>query len=201
MKTYPDRDTIEKFLKEIITFGNFWEIRYFHNEEKYRKFFKNDGKLEKRIAKYIVGHKDANNFDWYIGIFPRDIPKGTSDAISQCHLLYFDFDDYNLVKNISLFIQDLRENFLEPSIVAVSGRGVHVYYKIEPIDKETWRKTQKVVGGELKKKYDKLDIFIDPTRISRIIGTWNYKSNKPTFLSFVSKKVYKIEELKNLFKF
>lgn len=199
MIKYPDYKTIKKFIELLANLNGYYEIRYFQNEKKFRAFFNKDDSLPKRIARFIVRKEDANQYDWYIGIFPRNEKKGTMDVIDKCNYFFIDIDDCRYIKNLALLIQDVKEKFFEPYIVAVSGRGVHLYFKVEVLNPIEWRKYQKIVGEYFKKSYN-AEYFIDTTRIARIIGTWNYKSNKPTFLSYYSNREIKIEELNDLLK-
>lgn len=199
MIKYPDYKTIKKFVELIAILDGFYEIRYFSNNIKYRRFFFRDNKISKKIASYICNYKDANNFDWYIGIFARNKKDGTSEAIDRCNFIFIDIDDYKYVKILPILIEEVKTNFFDPYIVAVSGRGVHIYFKIDVLDKDTWRNYQKIVGEYFKNKYN-AEYFIDVTRIARIIGTWNFKSNKPTFLSYYSKNKISVDELNDFFK-
>ncbi|MEM1544435.1 MAG: hypothetical protein QW734_05420 [Candidatus Bathyarchaeia archaeon] len=199
MIRYPDKKTIKQFIDLIAISDGYYEIRFFSKDIRYRRFFIKNEKISENISRFIYNYKNANNFDWYIGIFARNKKDGTSEAIDKCNLIFIDIDDYKYVKMLPLLIDDVKTNFFNPYIVAVSGRGVHIYFRIDDLDKDTWRIYQKIVGEYFKNKYN-AEYFIDVTRIARIIGTWNYKSNKPTFLSYYSKNKISIEELNNFFK-
>lgn len=192
---YPNFKEIKNFLSLINTEGNYWEVRYFKNEEKRKAFFKNIF----GIIKFIKNTENPNEYDWYIGLFPRDEKDGTEKSISKCHLIFIDIDNEYWRNNIPILLYELRK-FILPYLVAISGRGVHIYYRTESLDKETWKVYQILFGEYFKKKFG-AEYFKDVTRITRIIGTWNKKSNKPTYLVYFNKnnilKKEKLEEISN----
>ena len=203
LKRRIDRDSIGKFLTFMTFldykcnrfFSGYWEIRIINNHGKlvYRNFCRDLLEIVVSLNTPLI-----ETHNTYMGIFPRIKPKGTSEMVKRCHLIFIDLDSPKAIEDIEYIYDKLTRLNLQPSLIGISGGGVHVYYKFDPIDVEEWKKVQvkalKFFDKEFKEY--KVDMKIkDPPRISRVLGTFNGRKGK---ISRIWKVIYQPKSLKSI---
>jgi P4 family phage/plasmid primase-like protien len=112
----------------------------------------------------------------YVGINPRDgHGRNGDECVPLARALFADFDKGATVDDALARIRDA--GLPEPSIVIVSGGGVHAYWLlIEPItDMAVWAATMKGIIAAVRS--DKS--IHNPERIMRLPGTRNVKPDRP----------------------
>lgn len=120
---------------------------------------------------------NENGYHAYFGALPR-----TGDGevyTSEIYTLFQDIDFHDENKDIIELknrIKHATEKYgITPSIIVDTGGGYHVYYLLEdPINKETWRAIQSVLGKVLKADEK---VAKDLKRILRLPYTINWKYN------------------------
>lgn len=134
--------------------------------------------------KFIESHKDTNNV--YFGVTGKSRKSGKKDSFSTAYCLWADLDN-TTVENFPAF-------WLPPSLVVISGTGLHVYWMLQEPCKDANKVEQvnkriaSVIGG---------DSVFDVSRILRIDGTFNHKrgNNEPVTVVYDKETSYTIEEL------
>lgn len=145
----------------------------------------------KNLQEVIEKVKEFNGVKHiYIGINERT-PGGTrTEHIPSFNNIVIDVD----VKNISQsgeaekvmkqLVKDLLREGYKEQLVIFSGKGYHIYSKINPTSTtEENRDKLKMWGKKIKDKYETDIVEIDsavfePARVMRLAGTWNCKKKK-----------------------
>ena len=163
-----------EFLMDGYKNSYFWEVRLVKNGVK-RGFFK----TKEEIIEFLK-RQNAENKNVLIGLLPRKEKGGRKESVAEANTFVIDIDfDYIAEDKIGKEIYvKLAENFIKPSLVVKSGRGFHVYWKInENIEPKKWERIQK---GLIKKVSEIIDYkvdkqLIDCSRVIRLAGTNNVK--------------------------
>jgi hypothetical protein len=176
--------TISKFL-DFVTSGyegiNYWELRCISKDGNVKSLFFTD---VGSITKYIKLHQEElSKINIYFGINPR-IKEGRGDEnVSFSNLLWVDLDSEKAIEDYNKIFQQLTNELnLRPSLIADSGHGLHIYWKMDKtIDSKEFRDLQTKLIEFFKKHFSeyKVDEAIkNPERIMRLIGSNNVK-NEP----------------------
>jgi hypothetical protein len=116
---------------------------------------------------------NAQGYSVYIGINPRHSPEARGAENVVCaRNLFADFDRVDLVV-AKARIQD--GDLPDPTLIVASGHGFHAYWGLqEPIHNlDLWTRCQK----ELIVRLGTDSCLHDPTRVMRLPGFWNTKSD------------------------
>lgn len=195
-------DDTRQMLKLFQHENNYIEIRALKRKQ--------NGSMESHGSFYVNGNIDEG-LEWadkkiedkaeiFFSPNPRLKKGGTKDSVETMTKLYVDLDLEG--EGIEDAKCKLLESSFAPSMIVLSGYGLHGYWFIEPIkDKELWRKTNKA----LQKKFEHLkadpSIATDESRIMRLVPYPNLKNGsvKPTRIMHLTNKKYKLEELAKAF--
>ncbi|WP_367306291.1 hypothetical protein [Alicyclobacillus acidocaldarius] len=182
----PDFGLVEAFLRKLVgaqfpLVGNgalYFELAFRDEGKKdagmhasMAKFSGQDdlGALVDKLAKMVPANKAA-----YIGVVPRRAysPKhATKDQVhTHTRVLWLDVDDF------SGSWQDFADKLpAPPNWVTYSGHGLHLYFVLdEPVPVEQAEAMMRELASRVG-----ADHAVDRTRILRIPGTWNRKSEPP----------------------
>jgi len=179
--------------------GLYWETRFIKKDKGVisDKFHKTLFDLFRHLSKFRL-----SNANYYIGINPRSEKSKKLNAVKYGNVLFVDMDSERAIHEIDEILDALRQIGLEPSLVGVSGGGVHLYYKFgELIDVKTWSKLQEGIIKFFDREFNEYNIdkaVKDATRISRILGTYNQNKMQISRVYEVSDRVYEPEEIKKV---
>lgn len=155
------------------------------------------------------------NTNTYISANEFYVPKRSAETVRRLNALYIDLDlvdktykisDYELDFAIEV-LQDEYFNVVvpEPTMVIKSGRGIHLYWKIEDLPKQglsLWMLVQQKLIEKLADFTDsfrllKVDNAVkDCTRVLRLSDTKNTKSKTICMLESVyDENIYRLDEL------
>jgi KaiC/GvpD/RAD55 family RecA-like ATPase len=155
-------------------------------KKKFQYFFK-AGEKEEPLNEHIKG-------DVYIGINPRKSKSGLASDVSFVTCLVFDFDPIRPKDTPStdeqhadaLAVANRLHTDSPGSILVDSGSGAHVYIPVVPIEVKDWQDMTACLAGyakTVKEKYQtaniRVDSIFDLSRIIRLWGSHNEKSNRP----------------------
>ena len=176
--------------------GNFTEFRILFEDGSMRPEFRTNLSPKKDIEAYLIDKVRQV----YVGINPRRSCSGRAQDVSSLNCLVLDIDPVRPRGEGSTEKQHkasiaLAEKILDDLIkhkkgikVAVvdSGSGAHVYIPIVPIlvtDYQVLTASIRRWFYKIKKHYETAELRIDPiydiSRIIRVWGSWNTKSNRP----------------------
>ena len=132
----------------------------------------------------------------YISVNSFYIAKRSLNTLRYINALYVDLDcsikDYDITDDelnyaISILEQDYFNNCIpEPTLIVKSGRGLHLYWKIEHLPKQAlpyWTVVQNAIFEALKDFNKDFNILksdknaVDCARVLRLVGTVNTKNN------------------------
>lgn len=169
-----------RFLELLFDRDDWVEVRLFQPPRKTgvsRWFRLSDATATRGALCWAIERNAAGNpMGAYVGANPRDDDGMRGDKhVPLARVLFADLDKGTTVEQA---LQRIREAGLpEPSIVIVSGGGVHVYWLLaEPItDMAAWRATMQGIIDTLAS-----DATIkNPERVMRLPGTRNVKPDRP----------------------
>lgn len=144
-------------------------------------------------------------------------PKRSAETIRRLNALYTDMDLANEYKNyniseeeLDIAIEILRDEYFnvvipEPTMIIKSGRGLHLYWKIEDLPKQglpLWTLVQNKISEILESftedfKFLKVDkASKDCTRVLRLADTINLKNNAICKLeTIIEENIYRLDEI------
>lgn len=129
----------------------------------------------------VVMGLDANK-NTYVSINTHFIPSGTFNTIRQFRALYIDLDlkKYAKAETVYMVYELVNKGTIpEPTMVIDSGRGIHLYWRIEnaPFQaRYTWQEIEDFLYFKLKNLGSDIQAT-DGARILRIPNTINSKNN------------------------
>ncbi|WP_417033860.1 DNA-binding response regulator [Clostridium botulinum] len=158
--------------------------------------------LKSNISK-VLAIKDSN-----IYISPNSFykPFRRIENIRKLNALYVDIDYYSLkeYKNFSFEMvkYNLEKDYFkrevpEPSFIINTGRGMAIYWLIEPVPYKAlplWNSIEKNFLGKLK-EIGGDSKCVDSTRVMRLCGTVNSKSNSIAEMYIYNDYIYSLREL------
>lgn len=156
-----------------------------------------------KIFKFI----DENNTkDLYMTLNTFWKFKRTYEHLRYMNALYVDIDYYNLnlsKQDVINEIDCLVENNIipKPTMLIDSGKGMYAIFKIKPVPSmgvTLWSALQKYLCKKLEHIGSDF-ACTDPTRVLRLPGTINSKTNKRAKIMSVNDIVYDIHDLKKLY--
>lgn len=133
-------------------------------------------------------------------------PSRTIESIRKLNALYIDLDYYKIEKYKDYtgeeMLEVLNENYFgksipKPTLVTFTGRGLGIYWAIENLPYMAlplWNTVQKYILGKLK-PIGADPVSIDASRLLRLSGTVNLKSNKNTYIIYSNKRVYNLRDI------
>ena len=146
----------------------------------------------KEIINDIKDYKDA--IDTFISINPSFNGKREGDCIRQLRALYIDLDYKKFTLND--IIQDVWSLAIQgeiptPSMLVSSGRGAHIYWRIEDAPSQalaTWQELEDFLYSKLKHLgADKK--ATDATRVLRLPDTINSRNNTKCEVVFIDNEI------------
>ena len=208
----------KQFYERIIEFKDYIEVRIIDNSSKYKPI----SRFAKNIEELTKIFNEFNNKRWniYVGINTREEKKKTDKFINYRKLFYFDIEHkkdkpslqdnsyYRKLEKVCVYIiHYLRENYgLRPCVVTISGRGLHLYYKIKPVlntpeSKQMFRSWYKLTQDEIEKDMKKhkvpeikeikfKDSVFNASRIASAPGTYHtkYEEMPKRYIKYLNEK-------------
>ncbi len=159
-------------------------------------FVKSKEEFIKEVKKY--------NEDERVDVFikGRDGDGKTDDSITSSNFIFFEIDEHDILKpeqakKVEKFLKD---NNMEIGLAGMSGGGYHYYipHKIKTLNSEIDRESYKELLRRFKEALLSEQIDIDPvvfnlSRVSRVLGTMNWKREVESRIIYDNKNI-NIEE-------
>ena len=150
------------------------------------------------------------NKDTYMSVNSFYAPIRKAECIRKINALFLDLDNHNL--NMDKYSLDSALYFLEndyfnkvipePSLIVATGRGLQLYFKIENLPKQAlplWQLVQnKMIERMQDFDYKGFEIdksCSDVSRVFRLCGTLNTKSNTKARIIDINNNCYRLDEL------
>ena len=161
-----------------------------------------------KVDTLVQNIKKTLNIDANIYITANSFfkPTRTIESIRKLNALYIDLDYYKIEKYKDYtgeeMLEVLNENYFEksipkPTLVTFTGRGLGIYWAIENLPYMAlplWNTVQKYILGKLK-SVGADPVSVDASRLLRLVGTKNLKSNKGTYIIYSNKTVYNLRDI------
>lgn len=170
--------------------NDLFEVRVKRQDEKGAKqFWLPMNKVQAFLTTHLPIHADNQRNVW-VGIAPR--VKHGSSVPKHHHALWVDFD--STIKTLQEATDAVAESQLpEPTMYVSSGNGVHGYWRLKEIA------TPAEITPYAKGVHQVLpaDATHDPTRIMRVPGSMNFKTDPPhecMILSYHPEREYNLTE-------
>ena len=200
--------------EEAFDYGSFIELLY-KNESKgyislFRKGFK--GIFQRAYKKNEIFNEVRNffdtnfNTDLYMSMNTFYKPERTRENLRYLNSLYIDLDYYKMNLTRQEVLSKLEEEYFNksipvPSMIVDSGRGLYLIWLIEQVPSKAvnlWSAMQHYL-------YDKLKNLgadrqaLDPSRVLRVIGSYNTKSDSNVKLISFNFVRYTLKKLKEIY--
>jgi hypothetical protein len=209
-------DDFYNFFNNIIGFEKYVEVRIFDLSKKYPPF----SRYAASVNDLIRIMKRYNDKRWllYYGINTRPNESGKNLDVVYRKVFYFDIESSgekpplsdegyvnDLFTTVSFISDYLNDKYaIKPCALAISGRGLHLYYKHLPIDNlkyktqfRTWYKSLQEEMDAVKpcKNIKFLDSVFDGSRIASLPGSYNWKYPETPFrnLLFANNEVFDLK--------
>lgn len=136
---------------------------------------------------YTIGslaEQDFTGENTYISQNTFYKPQRRIENIKELKSLYIDLDTYNTLYTSSQILLNLQENYFNqsiprPNLVVNSGRGLYLEWTIKSAPYKAlplWKAIEEYLYKQLK-EFGADNKALDPTRVLRVVGTINSKSN------------------------
>ncbi|MBF8984902.1 helix-turn-helix domain-containing protein [Lutibacter sp. B2] len=133
-------------------------------------------------------------------------PQRRIENIKELRALYIDIDCYNTKYSKDAVLYFLENDYFNskipiPNLVIDSGRGLYLIWLIEPVPSHAlslWYACQRFFYNELK-KFGADAKALDPTRILRVVGTINSKTNTSVQIVDTYKHEYTLRDIQEEF--
>lgn len=176
----------ERFLNTFYkNLSGFIEIREISTlEEEAKSIYFDD-------LKQALNYNPPKDREVYIGLFTRKRKKGKRKDIKETQALWLDFDNVQDYVNVEYLLNT--KNLPKPTAVVNSGRGFHVYYKLDqPAGEEVepvLKKLVNITGSDSQ--------TAELARTMRLPGTVNTKYDDPISctLEFINDNTVNLKEL------
>lgn len=156
--------------------------------------------LKDKIQDFFINN---NNFDLYMSLNTFFKPERTLESLRYINALYIDLDTYKTGFSKTQILMNLEDNYFNkliprPSLIIDSGRGLNLVWRIEPVPS----KALKLWKALMYKFYNELKVFgadgsaLDPTRVLRVVGSINSKTNTEVRVLESYDYIYSLKELK-----
>lgn len=188
----------EQHLFDQKTMDGYIQVMQIHKDRAIKIFNTNKSNLREIIEEF------EDNYNIYVTPNTTFVPKRGTRNIRQFRALYQDIDceKKGISKDQAIFeIWEMYQNgeIPEPSMIVDSGRGIHLYWKIENAPYaaiRTWRELQDYFYYQLKHiGADKQ--ATDGARILRVPGTINSKNEvECTVINIEEKLIYSMYDLR-----
>jgi len=172
--------TSNKFV-DFVTSGYkekcYWEIRNISKDGNAVSFFFDNGE---ELKKYLeINQGSLSTVNCFFGVNPRIAKTRGDESIKFSNILFTDLDSPKAIEECEKIHSRLNEFRLNPSLIANSGHGVHIYWKIsETISSELWTELQKALIEFFKANFPEYNPdgnIKNPERVMRLIGSINVK--------------------------
>ncbi|NFL39309.1 helix-turn-helix transcriptional regulator [Clostridium botulinum] len=174
----------------------------------FRKGFK--GIYQRHYKKQELGEaldgffSSGYNNELYISMNTFLKPNRTAENLRYLNALYIDIDCYKLnirKESVLFFLENDFYNKIipEPSMVVDSGRGLYLIWLIEQVPSQAlplWKAIQYYLYNALK-EFGADREALDPSRVLRVIGSYNSKSETEVKVLEFNSNRYKIKDIKN----
>lgn len=156
--------------------------------------------LKDKIQDFFIHN---NNTDLYMSLNTFFKPERTLESLRYINALHIDLDTYKTKFSKTQILMNLEDNYFNkliprPSLIIDSGRGLNLIWRIEPVPS----KALKLWKALMYRIYNELKIFgadngaLDPTRVLRVIGSINSKTNTEVKVLESYDYIYSLKELK-----
>lgn len=200
--------------EEAFDYSSFIELLYKNESKGYVSLFRKGftGIFQKAYKKNDL-FKGVKNFfdtefntDLYMSMNTFYKPERTKENLRYLNSLYIDLDYYKMNLNRQEVLSKLEDEYFNksipvPSMIVDSGRGLYLIWLIEQVPSKVvslWSAMQHYL-------YDKLKSLgadrqaLDPSRILRVIGSYNTKSNTNVKLLRFEFVRYTLKKLKEMY--
>ncbi|MEM5828032.1 MAG: hypothetical protein QW197_00805 [Candidatus Aenigmatarchaeota archaeon] len=181
----------------------YWELRVLHQNNIYlQEFFERKIDVLSFFKKNLEKLKDK---DCYIGLLPRVEKIGSREAVKFGNVFVIDLDSEKAIEDYRKIYDKLFSFNIPPSLIANSGNGIHVYYKVNKlVEIEKWKLLQQGLLNFFIQNFDEYNVdkvVKDEARIIRVIGTINNKKEpKQTSILYSSNIKYDLEYFEDFVK-
>lgn len=156
--------------------------------------------LKDKIQDFFIHN---NNIDLYMSLNTFFKPERTLESLRYLNTLHIDLDTYKTKFSKTQILMNLEDNYFNksiprPSLIIDSGRGLNLIWRIEPVPS----KALKLWKALMYKLYNELKVFgadngaLDPTRVLRVVGSINSKTNTEVKVLESYDYIYSLKELK-----
>ena len=200
--------------EEAFDYSSFIDILYKNESKGYISLFRKGftGIFQKAYKKNDL-FKGVKNFfdtefntDLYMSMNTFYKPERTKENLRYLNSLYIDLDYYKMDLSRQEVLSKLEEEYFNksipvPSMIVDSGRGLYLIWLIEQVPSKAvslWSAMEHYL-------YDKLKSLgadrqaLDPSRILRVIGSYNTKSNTNVKLLRFEFVRYTLKKLKEMY--
>lgn len=166
----------------------------------YHRHFNSSKALVEKIEEFF----NANtNTDLYMSLNTFYKPQRTLETLRYINTLHIDLDTYKTKFTKTQILMRLEEEYFNisiprPNLIIDSGRGLNLIWSIEPVPSKAlplWKALMYKFFNELK-EFGADNSALDPTRVLRVIGSINSKTNTEVRLLDGYSYKYSLKELK-----
>jgi len=155
----------------------YWEIRNISKDGNAGSvFFDNSDELKKYLE---INQDRLSSVNCFLSANPRTAKSRGDESVKFSNILMIDLDSPRAIEDYDKIYSKLYELGLMPSLIANSGHGIHIYWKLsETISSELWTELQKALIGFFKTNFPEYNPdgnVKNPERVMRLIGTMNVK--------------------------
>lgn len=173
----------------------------------YQWCYSEDELMKKEVIQYLHTLK----LNTYISINSFYIPVRNSNNIRRINALYIDIDNHKELvtkEMVQALLKHLQNKYYskvipDPTIVVETGRGVQLIFLLEHLPKQGlkfWQNIENELAKRLKslnfKGFELDESCTDVTRVFRMPGTLNTKSNSYAEIIEINNNIYRLDELK-----
>ena len=163
--------------------------------------------MKKEVIQYLHNLK----LNTYVSINSFYIPVRNSNNIRRINALYIDLDNHKEIvtkEMVQALLKHLQNKYYgkvipDPTIVVETGRGVQLIFLLEHLPKQGlkfWQNIENELAKRLKslnfKGFELDESCTDVTRVFRMPGTLNTKSNSYAEIVEINNNIYRLDELK-----
>jgi predicted transcriptional regulator len=158
----------------------------------------------KSLVEKIEDFFNVNNHtDLYMSLNTFYKPQRTLETLRYINTLHIDLDTYKTKFTKTQILMRLEEEYFNisiprPNLIIDSGRGLNLIWAIEPVPSKAlplWKALMYKFFNELK-EFGADNSALDPTRVLRVIGSINSKTNTEVKLLDGYSYKYSLKELK-----
>ncbi|ENY98436.1 hypothetical protein HMPREF1092_03347 [Clostridium thermobutyricum] len=180
-------------------------------KDKKEKFYQWCYSEDELIKKEVIQYLHTLKLNTYVSINSFYIPVRNSNNIRRINALYLDIDNHKKIvtkESVQALLEHLQKNYYNksiptPTITVGTGRGVQLIFLLEHLPKQGlkfWQNIENELAKRLKilnfKGFELDESCTDVTRVFRMPGTLNTKSNSYAEIIEINNNIYRLDELK-----